>query len=81
MSWSALESARLVAEDALSGRRLVGDRRVGPGDEDDVRSVLHQCLKASFTSAGMERFGQHLAVEGQADLGGQRLERVGEVDR
>ncbi len=70
-----------VAEDALRRRRLVGDGGVRTGDEDDVGRVLHQRLEAGLAAAGVERFGQHLTVEGQPDLGGQRLERVRQVDR
>ena len=74
MSRTPSREPGVVAKDALRRGRLVGDRGVGPGDEDDVGRVLHQRLEARLAPAGVERLGQHLTVEGQTDLGGQRLD-------
>ena len=77
----ALERTSAVTKDALGRRRLIDDRRIRPGDKDDVGGILHQRLEPGFAAASVERLGQYLAVEGQANLGGQRFERVGQVDR
>ena len=76
----ALQRPRFVAEDALRRGRLVGDGRVGPGDQDDVGGALYERLEPHLAPPGVEGLGQLLPVEGQADLGGQGLQGVGEVD-
>jgi len=75
----AVERAGLVAEGSLRRGGLVGDCRVGAGDQDDVGGVLHEGLEASFAATGMERLGEGLPVEGEVHLGGEGFERVGQL--
>ena len=76
----SLQRPRFVPEDALGRGRLIGDGRVRPGNQDHVGRALHEGLEPQLATPGVEGIGQLLAVEGQADLGGQCLRCVGEVD-
>src|ERR1039458_3858808 len=76
----ALEGAVWVPEDSTCGRSLISDRRVGTGDQDDIRRILHESLEASFTATRVERLGHGLAANGHCCLRGEDLDRTSKLE-
>ena len=65
---------RLVAEDALARRALVGDGGVGVEHRDEVARVAYERREPGLAAAPVHFLAQHGAVERERDLAGQRVE-------
>ena len=68
------ELLRPIAEDALGGGALVGDRGVRPHDGDQVAGVLHERGKARLAALRVYLLGEAGALERERELGCERLQ-------
>ena len=69
-----------VPEDPLGRRSLIGDSRVGTGDQDDIRRVLHESLEPRFTATRVKGFAHRLAADGHCCLRAENLDRTPELE-
>jgi hypothetical protein len=68
----------VVAEHPLERGRGVGDPHVGPEDQDDVGGVVDQGPEAGLAAPHVQVLGQGDPVQGQGDLGAERLQGLGQ---
>ena len=68
------ERLRFEPEDRLRRRRRKPDRQVRLEDDDHVGRVLHEPAEASLALALEQVLGERDALEGECDLGRERLQ-------